>query len=218
MTIFTKHKTTYDRAKLLAAASEATGRRKHRRALTLYKQVLRAEPSNTELHRKVAPLLARFGEYDSAWRSFRLAAEAMEKEGFQEKAIGIYSEAVHYLPRRVEAWMAIAELHCDRQRMNDAVESLIEGRKHFRRRSDRGDALQLLSRARQIDPGHVEVGLDLARLWRRSGDRPGAVRLLDDLLRVAHRSQRRRIRWAQFSLRSNPATFLRWFGSVFGGG
>ncbi len=217
MSFTKKHRIKYDRAQILAAASEAAGKRKVRKALTLYKQVLRAEPGNFEIHRKVAPLLARARENDSAWRSFRLAAEAMQKEGFQDKAIGIYREAVHYLPRRVEAWMAIAELHFDRQRMNDAVEALVEGRKHFRRRGDRADAMQLLTRARQIDPGHVNVGLDLARLWRASGDRRSAVQLLEELLQVAHRSQRRKIRWAQFSLRSNPATFLRWFASVFGG-
>ena len=217
MPIFTKHKTKYDRAQLLAAASQAAGKGRHRKALALYKQVLHAEPNNPELHRKAAPLLARAKENDAAWRSFRLAAQAMEKEGFQDKAIGIYREAVHYLPRRVEAWMAIGEFHFDRRRKTDAVESLLEGRKHFRRRKDLTSAMQLLSRARQIDPGHVEVGLDLARLWRKSGNRRGAVRLLEELMRVAHRNQRRKIRWAQFSLRSNPATFLRWLGSVFGG-
>ena len=217
MPIFTKHKTKYDRAQLLAAASQAAGKGKHTKALALYKQVIRAEPANPEIHRKVAPLLARAKENDAAWRSFRLVAQAMEKEGFQDKAIGIYREAVHYLPRRVEAWMAIGELHFDRHHKNDAVESLLEGRKHFRRRKDRASAMRLLSRARQIDPGHVEVGLDLARLWRKTGDRRAAVRLLEELMRVAHRNQRRRIRWAQFSVRSTPGTFLRWLGAVFGG-
>jgi tetratricopeptide (TPR) repeat protein len=215
MGLLQRHK-TYDRAQLLAAASKAHAKGRNKKALALYQQVLRAEPNNSDLHRKVAPLLARAKEREKAWRSFRIAAQAMEKEGFQDKAIGIYREAVHYLPHQVEAWMAIGELHFERRRKTDAVESLLEGRKHLRRRKDRPNAMRLLSRARQIDPGHVEVGLDLAKLWRQTGDRRGAGRLLEELVRVAHRSQRRRIRWAQFSVNTNPATFMRWLGTVFG--
>ncbi len=114
--------------------------------------------------------------------------------------------------------MAIGDLHFERGRKTDAVESLLEGRKHLRRRRDRPSAMRLLSRARQIDPGHVDVGLDLASLWHKTGDRRGAMRLLEELVRVSHRSQRRRVRWAQLFLNVTPATFWRYVRSLFGSG
>ncbi|MEN8181070.1 MAG: tetratricopeptide repeat protein, partial [Myxococcota bacterium] len=98
----------YDRTRILAEAAQARKRGRHRKALGLYRQVLEVEPTNANLHRKVAPLLARGKETEQAWESYRQAAQVLQRQGFSEQAIGLYREASRTLPTQVEVWQALA--------------------------------------------------------------------------------------------------------------
>lgn len=216
MGLFDRNK-PFDRSQSLRAASQAKARGKHKKALALYEQVLALEPNNTALYREVAPLLVRVQRSDEAWLSFRVAAEGFVQQGFIEKAIGIYREATHFLPRESAAWLALADLQLQRGHREDAVAILLQGRRHFRSRRQRPEAMQLLARARNIAPNHFEAGFDLARLRAKMGDSSGAWRLFEELVRIATRRQRRRIRGAQLRLWPAPSTACRWLRTtVFG--
>ncbi|MEE8558343.1 MAG: tetratricopeptide repeat protein [Myxococcota bacterium] len=207
----------YDRVQVLAAASKAHSRGKTKKALQLYLQVLGLEPENAELHRKVAPLLARRKRHQEAWESFRFAANSLVQDGFLEKAIAVYREALHFVPSQPAAWLAIANLHQQRERPADAIHALLEGRSHLRKRRDRPAAIHLLSSVREIDPHHFAACLDLARLYAQRGDRRGGMALLEGLLRRAHRAELRRIRALQVRIRPTPAALVRWLRALFFG-
>ena len=207
----------FDRTTRLRAASEAKARGRHKKALALYEQVLATEPNNAALYREVAPLLVRARRGDEAWTKFRVAAEGFVQKGFIEKAIGIYREAAHYLPRESAVWLALADLQLQRGRREDAVAALLEGRRHFKQRRWRKQAMQLLSRAHQIAPTHFQAGFDLARLRSKTGDRKGAWALYEEIIRIASRRQRQRVRAAQFWLVPGPFTALRWLRTLIFG-
>ncbi len=105
-----KRKRSYDRARVLAQANRAVRRRRPGKALVYYQQILRHEPNNPDLHRRVAPLLARTGKPAEAWASYKRAGEALARRGFVDQAIGVYREACGRLPRAPEVWIAVADL------------------------------------------------------------------------------------------------------------
>ena len=95
----------YDRARLLAEATRARQKGKAQKAVALYREILGAEPGNVDVHRRLAPLLARTRRHEEAWTSYRRAAEGLEQQGFVERAIGVYREAAHHMPRESAAWL-----------------------------------------------------------------------------------------------------------------
>jgi len=214
MGLFERNK-PFDRTTCLRAASAAKARGNHKKALALYEQVLAKDPKNTALYREVAPLLVRARRGDEAWTKFRVAAQGFVEKGFVEKAIGIYREAAHYLPYESGVWLAIADLQLQRDRREDAVSALLEGSRHLKQRRWRKQALQLVSRAHEIAPTHFQAGFNLARLRSKTGDRKGAWALYEDIIRIANRRQRQRVRAAQFLLVASPFTFLRWLRTLF---
>jgi tetratricopeptide (TPR) repeat protein len=206
----------YDRARIMAAAAKARRRRKHQKALLLYRQVLEREPDNPDLHRKVAPLLAATRQESQAWTAYRTAAERLVRQGFVEQAIGVFREATGYLPRRVEVWISLAELEVGRNRPLDAHKALLDARHHFRGRKQRADAIQLLMRARKLDPRHFDTSFELAGLLARSGARVRAQRLLDELASWVQGRKLRRVRGRQFGLAPSPASGWRWMRAALG--
>ncbi|MEN8159138.1 MAG: tetratricopeptide repeat protein [Myxococcota bacterium] len=204
----------YDRARLLAEAARAQRRGKLRKAVSLYRDVLRAEPRNADVHRRIAPLLARRGEREAAVASYRRAAAGLEERGFVERAIGVYREAAGQLPRESAVWLALAELELKRGRRPDAVAALLDGRSKLRARRARPGAIRLLERAYEIAPDDFEAGFDLTALLARTGQRDRALALLDGLAEGRRGPALRRVRARQLNLAPGPGTAWRLFRSL----
>ncbi len=204
----------YDRTRILAAAAKARKRRRYQKSLELYQRVLEVEPENPDVLRRVAPLLARTRQPAEAWATYRRAAERLVEQGFVDQAIGVYREASSYLPTEVGVWQALADLELERKRPADAVNTLLEGRQHFRSKRLRRQCIDLLIRARKIAPSHFKVNFDLAGQLAKAGARERAVRVLEGLLPHAQRGQRRRIRARLFWISPAPGTAWRWLRAV----
>jgi tetratricopeptide (TPR) repeat protein len=209
---------SYDRQRLLDRAARARGRGRLKKAVELYRQVLAVEPGNTEIHQRVAPLLARTKKPDESFQSYRIAAEKLIRGGFVQQAIGLYREAVQQLPPRRELYLAISDLELERGRKPDAIGILLEGRKQFRRRRDWSDAIVLLFRVRKLEPHHLEATLDLATLLARSGNRGHAVRLLEEQAARLRGRELRRVRARHFRLAPGFGTGSRWMRALLRGG
>lgn len=207
-------KRQYDRARLLAEATRARRKGKARKAVALYREILGAEPDYVDVHRRLAPLLARTRQREEAWTSYRRAAEGLERQGFVERAIGVYREAAHHLPRESAVWLAIAELELKRGRRADAVAALCSGRSQLRSRAERVEAIRLLERAREVDPGAFEPSFDLAGLLAKSGERAQACELLEALARGRSGRALRRVRGRQLNLSPGLRTLWRWLRSL----
>jgi len=196
-----------------AAAARSKG--KHKKAIALYLQVLDRERDNPELHKKLAPLYVKTRQAPEALGSYQIAAEGLVRQGFDDQAIGLLRGAAEQLPGEVILWQSLAELDLKRKRPVDAFETLIEGRSRMRRRSQRSEAIQLLSKARKIDPRDFRVSFDLACLLGKTGQRAMALRILDELARRPDRRRLARVRARQLRLSPSPGALGRYARAVF---
>lgn len=209
-------KRRYDRSRLLADATSAQRRGKLRKAAACYREVLAAEPGNVDIERKLAPLLAKTGQQDDAWASYRRSADGLAQHGFLDRAVGVYREAAQHLPRKSELWLALAELELKRGRRADAVEALASGARGLRGRKERAQAIRLLERAHQLDPAAFEVSFELAGRLAQAGkrERERALALLEELAAKRKGRLLRRVRGRQLYLAPGPGAALRWFRAL----
>jgi predicted Zn-dependent protease len=206
---FGRHQRAYDRARILLQAERARRRGRAAKAVALYRRVLAVEPDNVDLHRKLAPLLVRCRQPDAAWRSYRCAAEILAGRGFAAQATGVLREAASQLPRSREVWVAVADRILENGRRLDAKSVLLAGRAHFRSRSQRRTAIDLLTRALELDPDDLSVGLDLAQLLARSGARNHALRILARLA-ASHPVRRRQIHFVRLRTAPSLRSLVDW--------
>lgn len=206
----------YDRTRILDDASRARSRKRRTRAIELYRWVLAVEPANGELHAKLAPMLAETGQHFDAWLSYKATARACLREGRIEKALAVFREATNLLPRDDRTWESVARLLHQRGQDADAVDTLLQGSRNFRSRSHRPRAVQLLRRARSLDPWNFEVVFELARLLARSQQLQEAQLLLDGLARRLGGARLRRVRGVQLRLDLGPVTAWRYLRVLLG--
>jgi len=205
----------YDRKWLLAEAEKARVRGRRHRAISFYRRVLAAEPHDPNLHARVAPLLAATGKRFDAWQSYRQATQVHLRNKSREEALALYREATKMLPTQFEAWQWVAKLELERGRGDCALSALLEGRAKFRSRRRRAEAIALLREARSIDPGRVDIVLDLARLLRRSGQLPEAQWILEQVAEKLDGRDLRIVRGAQWRIEPSLKHSWYWIRAAF---
>jgi thioredoxin-like negative regulator of GroEL len=213
---FLRRSKPYDRNRVLAEAARARAKGKAKKALALLETVLQREPSNAELHRRIAPLFAASRRSAEAWTSYRIAVASLIRAGFVDQAIGVLREASGPLGRERAVWEGLADAEQERGRPIDAHRALLEGRQRFRARRDRPEAIRLLLRARKLAPNHFEANFDLADLLGRTGARAPAARILCELAARARGSELRRTRRRQLAHSPTPGALWRWLRSWVG--
>jgi tetratricopeptide (TPR) repeat protein len=201
----------YDRAAALATAEEARARGSIRKAVKWYRKVLAQEPADAQTSAKIAPLLARLGRGDEARAAFDLAADDLLVKGFAAKAIAIWTLAAQTYPEHAEYWERIANQQVLSGHKADAVRALLDGRARLHKQRQRPVAVLLLRQAFELEPGRVEVMLDLADLLRREGVLEETKQLLHGaLLRVGRGSLRRKVRLAQLRIEPSFRGVVDW--------
>lgn len=204
----------YDRTRILSEATKARKKGKRKKALTLYERIIQNEPENIEVLRRLAPLLAQNRRPVDAWKAFRKVGESMAEAGFADKAIGVYREAARYLADYAEVYEALAAAQLKARSRADAVQTLLEGRRQFRNRRRRPQAVRLLRRVREIDPQALNPTLDLARLLRKTGSRAEAMRILREIESSCTGRPLRRVRGAQLRGSPTPRQFWLWLRAL----
>ncbi len=207
---------SYDRSRSLSEASRARARGNPTKAIARYREVLEHEPTNTDIHRRLAPLLAGTRQVEDAWASYQIAIAHLVRGGFLDQAIGVLREAAGCLGKQRAVWEELANVETERGRPIDAHAALLEGRNRFRSRQDAPDAIHLLLRARKLAPGDFATNHDLAALLIRSGAPDPAAHILRQLALQSTRSQLRRVRGLQFRLAPSPGAFWAWIRASFG--
>ncbi|MEE9608404.1 MAG: tetratricopeptide repeat protein, partial [Myxococcota bacterium] len=89
-----------------------------------------------------------------------------------------------------------------------------EGRRQFRNRRRRPQAVRLLRRVREIDPQALNPTLDLARLLRKTGSRAEAMRILREIESSCTGRPLRRVRGAQLRGSPTPGQFWLWLRAL----
>ena len=208
--VLLKPTNSYDRRKLLRKARRAAMRGRHKKAIALYERVRATEPEYSDVLRLLAAQRVRAGQNEEAWRDCQSAGSALIEKGFAEKACGVYRDFAFHAPKDVRVWHALADAQLIRERDPDAVAVLLEGRRSFRSRRQRQDAMTLLHRACKIDPDHFEASFDHADLLARSGREVQAQRMLLNLERKSSGRNLRRVRGRMFRLSPSPVLAWKW--------
>ena len=198
---------------LLTDAHRARNKGRSRAAIRLYRRILVENPRNLEVALRVAPMLAYAGEGFEAWQLYRRVAMEYARSKQYPECLAVYREACRFVPFEFEAWRLCAELQLKMKRPEGAFETLVEGRLHFGGPRSRAQAIQLLCRAREIEPWDDDLLLDLARLYVANDQSDLALELLSALACRVDGATLRGVRLLQLRLTLSARYAMLWLRS-----
>lgn len=205
------------RRELLSKAAKARGKGRRKKAILIYQKLLASDPNDFEVHVKIAPLLMKNRQTAEAAKSFKIAAQGYYEKKLVDKTISVYRQAARCMPAEVGLWERIAKLNLERNRKADAIKTLIEGSRKFRKKALKPQRIRLLRKAFEIEPWHFQVSYDLAKLLAKNSERKEARDILAELCRRVHHGKLRKARRALFFISPNLPNALGWLRAFVSG-
>ncbi len=166
---------TYDRGEIFRMAEKYRSQRRIRKAIREYEKILSADPRDTDVHLRIAPLYVRAGRKDQAKASLRLAIAWYEKQGFTEKAIASLRLALTVDRRDLATHLNLADLYLRKAHVSDARNVLDAAHKAFRGKRFLKEALAVEEKILGLAPDDFRAQVSLARLLWKTGKRREAL-------------------------------------------
>lgn len=197
----------------LAEAHRAKLQGRYGRAVALYEFAQTLTRDHSMIACRLAPLLAHEGRHFESWRQFQRAGRALMRQDHPEWALSIYREATRMLPLEFDAWRICASIERRLGRLDQALETLLEGRRRFRSALHRDQAIALLGLARKLDPWDPDIVIDLAAQLNQAGQIKRARQLLEELIERSPEPDLSRVLAARSRMTWSPGHVWRWLES-----
>lgn len=202
-----------NRSEVLATADKLRVKGKYKKAVVEYRKLIAIDPTDADVHSKLAPLLVKVGERDEALKSWRAAADAFLQRGFADRAIAMYTQASVAFPKEPSVWERMGRLHFERGRRAEGVKALLAGAAQLKSKPQRPAAEKLLRQALEFEPMHIDATVALCRVLKSGGRKPEARQMLVALRTAIRGPALKRVRSAELRLFPGFGSFFRWLGS-----
>lgn len=150
------------------------------KAVTVYKNVLKLNPSLIEVNAKLAELYEKMGLREDAARQYNLYAAALEHKGEINKVIEIRKKIVDLMPQDGRARVRLAELY-QREGMNE--EAIDQYEEYARRLEEEGKdeatLIEMYEKVLSYRSGREDMLRALVRIYYSKGEKKKALRWLE---------------------------------------
>ena len=158
-----------NKRKVLEAARKYAQKGAKQKALREYNTLLKADARDAKLRLEIGDAHRRWGEIEEAVGHYTKVADQYQQEGFEARAVAVYKQILNLDPKRYGAYVALSELY---QRMgldSEAINSLQTAADGYHKEGQKREALELLRRMAQLDPGNTTSRVKVAELLQQEG-------------------------------------------------
>jgi tetratricopeptide (TPR) repeat protein len=151
------------------------------KAVTVYKNILRLNPSLTEINEQLGSLYEKMGLTSDAIRQYDILATALDLRGEVEKVLELRSHIVRLSPDDRSARIRLAELY---QREGRTPEAIDQYEEYARRLGDSGDdsgkMADLYEKILVHRPENQEMIRKLIMIYKEKGEHKKAIKWLEN--------------------------------------
>jgi len=154
-------------------------------AIQEYLTLLKENPKDWQIRNQVGDLYSRIGKVREAEHHWTEMAEFYAQDGFNLKAIAIYTKVRRIDPQNTVILSKLAELRSKQGLINEARAEYIELAELYQKQNKITEALDAYRRLTDLDRDNVKIRVKLAELYAKEKMIPEAVeefsRVADDM-------------------------------------
>lgn len=179
--LYTKRKQTADAIRLYKeVAGSYSGQGFYLKAVTVYKNILRLNPSLIETNEELATLYEKMGLISDAKRQLNILAAALDHKGIAERVVEIRKRIVNLDPKDGDARLKLAELYQRERKLDEAIDQYeIYAKQLEDERSPESKIADVLEKILVHRPGRVELFKKLITILINLGDNKRTLKWLE---------------------------------------
>lgn len=151
------------------------------KAVALYKQVQKLNPTMLEVNLKLAELHQQLGLMSEATAYFQIVANAHDKAGDTRASLDTLKRMVDLDPDNVASRIKLAELYAREEMTKEALPEFKRAAEYLKRNSRVDDYLRVAERISALEPENLVIAKELATSYLSKGDQKRALAKLQIL-------------------------------------
>lgn len=158
-----------NKRKVLDAARKYAQKGAKQKALREYSMLLKLDPRDAKLRLEVGDAHRRWNENEEAIGHYHKVADQYQQDGFDARAVAVQKQILNLDPKRYAAYVALSDLYQSMGLDAEAVGALQTAADGYNREGKKHEALELLRKMSQLDPGNTTSRLKVAELLQQEG-------------------------------------------------
>lgn len=157
------------------------------KAVALYKQVLKLDPSLMDINVKLAELHQQLQLMGEAMAYYQIVANHWDKQGDTRRSLEVLRKMVDLDPDNVASRVKLADLYV-REGLNDeAAGEFTKAAEHLKRNNRTDDYLRVAERLSALQPDNLQIAKELAEAYLQKNDQKRALAKLQICFKADNR-------------------------------
>jgi pilus assembly protein FimV len=157
------------------------------KAVALYKQVLKLDPSLMEVNIKLAELHQQLQLMGEAMAYFQIVATHWDKQGDTRRSLDVLRKMVDLDPDNVASRVKLADLYVREGLNQEAAAEFTKAAEHLKRNSRTDDYLRVAERLSSLQPENLQLAKELAEAYLQKNDQKRALAKLQVCFKADNR-------------------------------
>jgi tetratricopeptide (TPR) repeat protein len=145
------------------------------KAVALYKQVLKLDPSLMTVNLRLAELHQQLQLLSESMAYYQIVANHYDKSGDAPKSLEVLKKMVDLDPDNVASRVKLADLYVREQMNGEAQAEFQRAAEHLKRSGRIDDYLRVAERISALDPSNLQLARELAELYLQRSDQKKAL-------------------------------------------
>ncbi len=182
-----KNDNTQAAAYFMRVAESYTGDGFFLKAVALYKQVLKLDPSLMDVNIKLAELHQQLQLLSEAMAYYQIVANHWDKQGDTRRSLEVLRKMVDLDPDNVASRVKLADLYVREGLNDDAAQEFARAAEHLKRNNRADDYLRVAERLSALRPDNLELAKELAEAYLQRNDQKRALAKLQVCFKADNR-------------------------------
>lgn len=165
-------------------AEDYTAKGFYLKAIAVYKQILRVDPSQLSLNLKLADLYNRQGLPNESVSQYRLVASQYEKSGKIREALSVIGQMADIDPSNVMVRVKLAERYVKEGIKDKAIEQILKAGEQYQKETKPDEIIKLFEKFLGVDQSSKAIHKGLAKACIEAGDDDKALVRLQQALQI----------------------------------
>ncbi len=140
------------------------------KAVAVYKQILKIDPTLVDINLKLAELYHQLGLLSDATNQYRQLSQIYEKLGRTDDAIGVLRKMVEIDPENIASRIKLAEMFAKQGMVEEARGEFRAAAAYLKANHRIDDYVKVAERVIHVDPGDLETTRELANIYIQKND------------------------------------------------
>ena len=140
------------------------------KAVAVYKQMLKLDPSAIEIYNRLAELYTQLGLNNEAMKQYQIVARHYETKGMKKESLDVFKKMAEMDPDNIASRVKLAELYVREGHGDQAIDDFMAIAAELKKQGNTDDLIKVYEKIVKLKPESLDLFRELAGLYLEAAE------------------------------------------------